>query len=201
MRNLHSKPSTLHGKPGSRNGFGSNTTTSGGFSMVELLVAVLVMGVGVLGVTGLQLVSLQNNRDALLRSEALQLGYNILDNIRVNPGAGVPGLNYAGVGFDDAPVAPTDCFANNCSAAQMTAFDIAVWQCSLGKFNEDAVCDALRQGVILPPSVSVGGATAQPGLPDGEGSIAIDGAGVITVTVRWTGFNGVQQTVTVESQG
>ena len=46
--------------------------------MVELLVAVLVMGVGVLGVTGLQMVSLQNNRDALLRSEALQLAYDMM---------------------------------------------------------------------------------------------------------------------------
>ncbi len=195
MLNFMQKQSPRH-KPGA-----ARLRTQGGFSMVELLVAVLVMGVGVLGVTGLQLVSLQNNRDALLRSEALQLGYNILDNIRVNPGAGVAGAAYAGVDFTDDPVAPTDCFANNCSAAQMTAFDIAVWQCSLGTFNEDVVCQNLRQNVILPAATAVGGAAAQPGLPDGEGSIAIDGAGVITVTVRWTGFNGVQQTVTVESQG
>ena len=35
--------------------------------MIELLVAVLVMGIGVLGITGLQMVSLQNNRGALVR--------------------------------------------------------------------------------------------------------------------------------------
>lgn len=160
-----------------------------GFSMIELLVAVLVMGVGVLGVTGLQMVSLQNNRDALLRSEALQMAYDVMDRIRVN-GAG----NYDGVAFDDDPVAPTDCFANNCSAAQMAVFDISVWKCSLGAHNELEACDDLRQGTILPV------VTDQPGLPDGEGQIAIDGAGVVTVTIRWTGFNGVQETLTVESQ-
>lgn len=161
-----------------------------GFSMVELLVAVLIMGVGVLGVTGLQMVSLQNNRDALLRSEAVQMAYDILDRIRIN-GAG----NYAGVAFDDDPAAPTDCFAGNCSAAQMAVFDISVWKCGLGEHNALQVCDDLRQDTILPP------VTASPGLPDGEGQIAIGGGGIVTVTIRWTGFNGDQETLTIESQG
>ena len=162
----------------------------GGFSLVEVLVAVLIMGVGVLGVTGLQMVSLQNNRDALLRSEALQMAYDIMDRIRVN-GAG----NYTGVAFDDAPAAPTDCFANNCTAAQIAAFDIAVWQCALGENNEEDVCTAIRDDNILPS------ATNQPGMPDGVGSIVVDGAGIVNVTIQWTGFNGTQETLTVESQG
>lgn len=156
--------------------------------MVELLVAVLIMGVGVLGVTGLQMVSLQNNRDALLRSEALQMAYDIMDRIRVNGAA-----NYA-VAFDDDPVAPTDCFAVNCSAAQMAVFDISVWKCSLGIHNELDVCDDLRQDTILP---AVGD---QPGLPDGEGEIVIAG-GIVNVSIRWTGFDGGVETLTVESQG
>ena len=160
-----------------------------GFSMVELLVAVLVMGVGVLGVTGLQMVSLQNNRDALLRSEALQMAYDVMDRIRINNAA-----NYDGVAFDDEPEAPTDCFANTCSPAQMANFDIAVWQCGLGVHNELDVCTDLREDTILPV------ATSQPGLPDGEGQIAVDGAGMMTVTIRWTGFNGTQEVLAVESQ-
>ena len=62
-----------------------NRRTHRGFSMMELLVAVLVMGIGVLGVTGLQLVSLQNNQGSLVRAEAVQLAYGMLDRIRVNP--------------------------------------------------------------------------------------------------------------------
>jgi type IV pilus assembly protein PilV len=163
--------------------------------MIELLVAVLVMGIGVLGVTGLQMVSLQNNRDALLRTEALQMAYDILDRIRVNPGAGVAGANYDGVGFDDTPSAPSDCVANNCSAAQIAAFDVAMWQCALGGHNEDDVCVDLRDDELLPEI------TAQPGLPDGVGQIAVDGAGAITVSVRWSGFGDVQQTINLDSQG
>ena len=157
--------------------------------MVELLVAVLVMGVGVLGVTRLQVVSLQNNRDALLRSEALQMAYDVLDRMRINTAG-----NYDGVAFDDEPEAPTDCFANDCSVGQMTGFDIAIWKCALGDHNATDVCDDLRDGTILPV------VNQQPGLPDGQGSIAIDGAGIVTVSIRWTGFNGDQETLVVESQ-
>ena len=60
-----------------KNKINQSTRSQRGFSLIEILVAVLVMGVGVLGVTGLQMVSLQNNRDALLRTEALQMAYDI----------------------------------------------------------------------------------------------------------------------------
>ena len=166
-----------------------------GFSMMELLVAVLVMGVGVLGVTGLQLISLQNNQDALLRSEAVQLAYDILDRIRVNPGAGVPGSQYNGIALDDAPVAPPDCMAGDCTPAQMVAFDVASWKCSLGGFNDEEVCSDLEDDGVLP------GTNLQPGLPDGDGSIAVDGAGIITITVQWNGFNNQPQTISISSQG
>ena len=170
-----------------------------GFTMIELLVAVLVMGVGVLGVTGLQLVSLQNNQAALMRAEAAQLAYDIFDRIRVNPGAGaVPGTAYDGIAIGDAPAAPNNCLANTCSVAQMTAFDVALWKCSLGAYNSEDVCSNIRGWAeeALPPE------TAQPGLPNGDGSIAVDAATrMITVTVQWTGFGGVQQNFSISSQG
>ena len=167
-----------------------------GFSMMELLVAVLVMGVGVLGVTGMQLISLQNNQDALLRAEAVQQAYDILDRIRVNPGVGaVPGIAYDGVDLADSPAAPTDCHANVCTPAQMVAFDIAVWKCSLGGFNAEDVCGDLRDDGVLPPD------DEQPGLPSGDGAIEVDGAGVVTITVEWDGFDNQTQTITIESQG
>ena len=73
--------------------------------------------------------SLQNNQDALRRSEALQLAYEVMDRIRVNPGIGVPGIAYDGVGLDDLPDAPPDCVATNCSANQVVDFDLALWKC------------------------------------------------------------------------
>lgn len=158
--------------------------------MMELLVAVLVMGVGVLGVTGLQLVSLQNNRDALLRGEAVQQAYDILDRIRVNQ----PSAAYDGVDMDDDPPGFQDCMAGACTTAEMVAYDIGSWKCSLGAHMDHATCTSMRDNGILPAQ------TAMPGLPDGDGSIAVNGVS-ITVTVQWRGFDDQMQTVTVNSQG
>ena len=166
-----------------------------GFSMIELLVAVLVLGIGVLSVTGMQMIALQNNQDALLRSEALTLAYDIMDRIRVNPGPGVPGSAYNGVALTDAPAAPNDCIAAACTTGQMVTWDLALWKCSLGGHNTDDVCTDLRDDDVLPPI------TTQPGLPNGQGQIAVDGAGVVSVTLQWNGFNNTLQSITVDSQG
>lgn len=166
-----------------------------GFSMIELLVAVLVMGIGVLGITGLQMVSLQNNRDALLRAEATQLAYDMMDRIRANPLGTPPGTPYAGVDIGDAPAGGADCVNNACAANNMVAFDTSVWKCQLGDWHENSVCVDYRDDDVIPSE------DAQPGLPDGDGSIEIDGAGVITVTVEWTGPNNTDQTVEIDSQG
>lgn len=166
-----------------------------GFSLIELLVAVLVMGIGVLGVTALQMVSLQNNRDALQRAEAVQLAYDMMDRIRANPEGAPAGAAYGGLGIGDGPPAAPDCLANNCSQAQIVAFDQASWKCALGGFNGEAVCQDLRGSGALAPE------DAQPGLPNGDGSVVVDAAGTIRVNVQWTETSGQVRNVVIDSQG
>ncbi|MEM6710377.1 MAG: type IV pilus modification protein PilV [Pseudomonadota bacterium] len=168
--------------------------STAGFSMIELLVAVLVMGIGVLGITGLQMVSLQNNRAALLRAEATQLAYDMMDRVRANPSGALPGGAYDGLDIGDAPAGGADCVAGGCAEAAMVTFDQDTWKCQLGAWNDDATCTQFRADEVLPD------VDAQPGLPDGDGSIAVDAAGVITITVQWTGANGEDQTVVIDSQ-
>jgi len=143
--------------------------------MIELLVAVLVMGIGVLGLSGLQLMSLKNSRTSVSRGEAVVLAYDIVDRMRANRGA-----TYTGLAMGAAPPAATNCLASNCSAAQMATFDQAVWKCALGNFNTDNTCVTLRAAGALPA------AQTEPGLPSGDGAITVDPAtSVVAVSVRW----------------
>lgn len=55
-----------------------------GFSLLEVMIAVFVLAIGLLGVAGLQLVSMKSGQSAFLRSQATLLAYTIVDDIRAN---------------------------------------------------------------------------------------------------------------------
>lgn len=55
-----------------------------GFTLLEILIAVVILTVGLLGLAGLQARSLQANQSALTRSQAVVLSYDIIDRLRAN---------------------------------------------------------------------------------------------------------------------
>lgn len=55
-----------------------------GAGLIEVLVAVLVMGIGLLGVAAMQATALRNNQSALERTQATIQTYSILDAMRAN---------------------------------------------------------------------------------------------------------------------
>lgn len=75
--------------------------TQRGFSLIEALVAFLILSVGMLGIASLQTVSLRSGQTASQRSVAVIKAEEILDRIRSNPtqilnyavGAGGSGVN------------------------------------------------------------------------------------------------------------
>lgn len=152
-----------------------------GFSLLELLVAMLVVAIGVLGLSGLQIASMQSNRSALQRSHALLLADDIIERIRANPQGG-----YA-IAAGQPPGAFADCLAQRCSGAQLARFDAAVWKCALGRWRGDPACRALPAAV-----------RARQGLPNGDGSALARGA-LIEVVVTWDG-GGAQRLATTGSR-
>jgi type IV pilus assembly protein PilV len=53
-----------------------------GFTLIEVLIAMLVLAGGLLGLAGLQAASLSNGQSAYNRSQATQLAYQLADNMR-----------------------------------------------------------------------------------------------------------------------
>lgn len=62
-----------------------------GFTLIEVLVAVLVLSIGLLGLAGLQTTSLRNNNSAYMRSQAAILAYDMSDRMRANRDAAAAG--------------------------------------------------------------------------------------------------------------
>ena len=92
-----------------------------GFSLVESLVALVVLSVGLLGVARMYVYSLQSGRTALLNSQAVILAADMADRIRANRTAGI---DYAGA------AANFGCINGgiDCTPTQMAANDLLFWQ-------------------------------------------------------------------------
>jgi type IV pilus assembly protein PilV len=102
--------------------FAIGTRRQRGITMVESLVALVVIAVGMLGIAGLYLSSLQASRTAKLRSHAVELTSSIADRIRANREA-VTGYSLAA---DGTPTAQ-DCETKTCTPAQLAQDDMADW--------------------------------------------------------------------------
>jgi len=71
-----------------------------GVALLEILIALLVTSIGLIGLAGLQIMSLKNNQSAAMQSQANVLAYDIMDRMRANPGNAT---NYNIALDDDTP--------------------------------------------------------------------------------------------------
>jgi type IV pilus assembly protein PilV len=98
---------------------------SQGITMIENLVALLVLSIGLLGLAGLQAASFRNSKDATYRAIATQQATDMVNRIRVNS-AGVVSGQYNAI----SPLPPMPgifCDATACDAAELATFDTWEW--------------------------------------------------------------------------
>src|SRR5690554_3660743 len=72
-----------------------------GISLIEVLVTVVVLAIGLLGLSALQIVSLKNNQSAMERSMAVVQSYAVIEAIRADVGSAELGL--FNIGLTDSP--------------------------------------------------------------------------------------------------
>ena len=170
-----------------------------GFSIIELMISVVIMSIGVLGMVGLQMIAMQQNRSAMMQGEATLLANDILDRIRANPGT-----TYSS-DLDATFTTTTNCEGNTCSEAEMAAYDILRWRCTINPIaadnNTQSACrsiDRAHPNEMWPDLTDTGDphdiTDVQSFMPGGVcevgntvcagGSISLAG-GVYTVTIQW----------------
>lgn len=101
-----------------------------GAGLVEVMVAILVFALGLLGLAGMQLLAHQASYDAVQATRANALARDILARLRRNPTqAAAYQLEDLGGGAHEFDAAA--CEAQTCTAAELAEYDLARWQRAL----------------------------------------------------------------------
>lgn len=112
-----------------------------GSTLIEALVAMLVLSIGLLGIAGLSAASLRYSQGGWARASISAGLSDLADRVRANPTAGVSAYvfnttTYANqrTAFDGANVViGVDCMANTCTAAQLADFHLTEWRIALNR--------------------------------------------------------------------
>lgn len=89
----------------------NHTHKDSGFTLLEVLIALLVLSIGLLGLAALQTSGLRANQMASMRTLATQLAYDMTDRMRANP-VGLAANQYT-IATNEVPGDPTVSIANN----------------------------------------------------------------------------------------
>ena len=100
-----------------------------GFTMLEVLIAILVIAIGTLGMAGLQLIALKNTQGSHYRSIAVQLANDIAERMRGNMnGVLANGYNRTSVTIDYSTPKPNCTTTTGCPFSDMAINDAYEWQ-------------------------------------------------------------------------
>ena len=96
-----------------------------GISLIESLVAIVVMALGILGILGVQMRTLADTQTTVYRAQAIRLIEDLGERMKINPNA-LGSINNYVSGFSDEPT-PGDC-SSGCSHGDQAPYDLALWK-------------------------------------------------------------------------
>ncbi len=119
-----------------------------GFTLVEVLIALIIMSVGMLGIAGLYVHSMQAGRTSLFRHNAVTLAGDVADRIRANPRAvGAYALAGANNNCVDGGI--------DCTPAQMAANDIFLWALQAADTLPTGTVNVVFNNAPVPPTYQI----------------------------------------------
>ncbi len=142
------------------------TGMQGGATLIEVLISLLILAIGLLGMSGLQTVSLRNTQSAYLRTQASIASNDIVERVRANL-QGVEANSYNNI--DGAATAACNTQVG-CGFAELAANDIAEWKAALATDFPSGT------GTVCADSTPADGTPAAP---------ACDGLGTLYAVKIW----------------
>jgi type IV pilus assembly protein PilV len=129
-----------------------------GLTLLEVLIALLVLSIGLLGIAGLQLTGLRENQNAHFRTQAVYLANDMADRMRANPTGNYNNIdNFVNNPYEgDKPAC-----ADTCTAAEIVQRDAWDW---LSPKSPTSITSLL---------------------PIGKGQITDNGDGTFSISVLW----------------
>jgi type IV pilus assembly protein PilV len=146
-----------------------------GFSLIELLVAMVIFTIGLVSIAGLQMVAKKSNYEGLQRTTASHIAYGLLEEMRTNGdgiGTYLAAPDLGGGQFAALPVSDCNNAAAPCTSTQKAIHDLWFWEQILD--GEQEVGAAGASGGILTPTLCIEGPA---------GGVA----GIYQIAVAWRG--------------
>jgi type IV pilus assembly protein PilV len=127
-----------------------------GFTLIEVLIALIIMSVGMLGIAGLYVHSMQAGRTSVLRHNAVTLAGDIADRIRANPRAGAA---YALAGANN------NCVNGgiDCTIGEMAANDVFLWDQQAAATLPNGQVNVVFNNGVVPPEYTITVTWTEPG--------------------------------------
>ncbi|MGH8222088.1 MAG: type IV pilus modification protein PilV [Woeseiaceae bacterium] len=127
-----------------------------GFTLVEVLIALIILSVGMLGIAGLYVHSMQAGRTSMFRHHAVTLAGDVADRIRANPRARV---TYAGAGNEH----PCVLGGVDCTVEQMAENDIWLWDQQAVDTLPNGDVAVVFDDAVVPPTYEITVSWTEPG--------------------------------------
>ncbi|MBK1682814.1 type IV pilus modification protein PilV [Rhodoferax fermentans] len=120
--------------------------TQRGSSLIEILVALLVMSFGLLGMAALQARAIKGNQSSMQKTQAVIMSYYILDAMRVDQ-AQAKALAYNTGELDDDDLIGPICSAGAVAGTSLAANNLKAWitavKAEIGNPDDTTTCGAV----------------------------------------------------------
>jgi len=103
-----------------------------GFTLLEVMIAMVIFAVGMLGLAGIQALSLENSHSSYSRSQAVLLAYEMVDRMKANhPSSSVLYDITTGTTTVTGYLGNNMCITNDCTISDIAKYDMGQWKAAV----------------------------------------------------------------------